>query len=225
MAHTHTHTHIHQVDQTTSATKDSDFWTASFREAIAGIGKTICLLSPWHYPVPISRAWCLFEIATTVTTGAELQFLLLDHERQRLEETVLAKASNPYLFENTFAKVSQLLVLLTFYNLDPVFTRTQNTVTTATTTCHHRHRRTPPSSPPSPRQFQCYCRLAGEYLIPFGQANVASPHAAARTHRLFHRLTECDTTSHRPPVRMCIGRWMQRKRSARSTATASASSQ
>jgi hypothetical protein len=135
-AHTHARARIHQVDQTTSATKDFDFWTASFREAIAGIGKTICLLSPWHDPVPISRAWCLFEIATTVTTGAELQFLLLDHERQRLEDVVLAIASNPYLFENTFAKVGQLLVLLTFYNLDLVFTRTQNTATTAISICH-----------------------------------------------------------------------------------------
>ena len=64
-----------QVDQTAPSTQDPEFWTDSFRAAIADIGNTIVLLAPFDNPLPISRAWCLFEIATSVRRDIPIAYV------------------------------------------------------------------------------------------------------------------------------------------------------
>jgi hypothetical protein len=38
-------------------------------EAIRSIGHTVMMLSPWHMPVTLTRAWCLWELFATVAGG------------------------------------------------------------------------------------------------------------------------------------------------------------
>lgn len=42
--------------------KDYDWFSTTFSKSIGDIGQVLLVLSPWNDPIPIRRAWCLFEI-------------------------------------------------------------------------------------------------------------------------------------------------------------------
>jgi len=44
------------------------WWCTTFKSAIAQFGYTVMILSPCHDPVPLTRAWCLFELYCTSET-------------------------------------------------------------------------------------------------------------------------------------------------------------
>jgi tetratricopeptide (TPR) repeat protein len=46
------------------------WWTTTFRESIASIGTVVLILSPWDRPIPLTRAWCLWEIYCAVNLEA-----------------------------------------------------------------------------------------------------------------------------------------------------------
>lgn len=49
-------------NQNELASKDLDWFCSTFRDRIVDIGQVLLVLSPWNDPMPIKRAWCLFEI-------------------------------------------------------------------------------------------------------------------------------------------------------------------
>lgn len=49
-------------NQNEVATKDFDWFSSTFRDSIRNIGQVLLVLSPWNDPMPMKRAWCLFEI-------------------------------------------------------------------------------------------------------------------------------------------------------------------
>jgi len=55
---------------------------------IAVCGRTVLVLQPWENPVSFTRAWCLFEIMTTLEEGATLDVALSLAERGRFVQTL-----------------------------------------------------------------------------------------------------------------------------------------
>ena len=49
-------------DQNEISTKDFDWFSFTFRSSIRQIGQALLVHLPWNDPIPIKRAWCLFEI-------------------------------------------------------------------------------------------------------------------------------------------------------------------
>ena len=49
-----------------------DLMLSTLKESISVPGQMICLLHPWHDPVPFRRVWCLFELYTAITLGAKI---------------------------------------------------------------------------------------------------------------------------------------------------------
>ena len=49
-------------NQNEISNKDFDWFSTTFRNTIEEIGQVLLVLSPWDDPMPIKRAWCLFEI-------------------------------------------------------------------------------------------------------------------------------------------------------------------
>ena len=47
---------------------------AAFSDAIEEIGTVLCVISPWNNPIPLRRAWCLWEIFTSIKLGKKVQF-------------------------------------------------------------------------------------------------------------------------------------------------------
>ena len=77
-------------DQNNAANLPQEWWSTTFKEAIAGIGHTLLLFSPWNDPIPMTRAWCLFEMNHTIDSKTcKMSVLLPEKERQALKEAVI----------------------------------------------------------------------------------------------------------------------------------------
>jgi tetratricopeptide (TPR) repeat protein len=58
-----------------------EWWETTFRTAIEGFKHTVLVLAPWKSPVVFTRAWCLFEIFTSVVTGSRFDVAMAAGER------------------------------------------------------------------------------------------------------------------------------------------------
>ena len=98
---------IFVVNQNPSVQADfpKDFWTTTFVDAIGAIGHTLLVLAPWGNPVPLTRAWCLWEILSSVkheAAGCKLTICLSEHERESFVDTL----ANDYdKIMNLFCKI------------------------------------------------------------------------------------------------------------------------
>ena len=59
-------------DQWNAPNLPYEWWAGTFSSAIGEIGHTMLVLSPWDAPIPLTRAWCLWEILCTIKMKAKL---------------------------------------------------------------------------------------------------------------------------------------------------------
>eukprot|EP00911_Craspedida_sp_UC1_P001841 UC1_evm1s1411 len=60
-----------------------DWWATTFKDSIRTIGKVMLVLSPWSDPIPLTRAWCLWEILCAMDQdGVELLIRLPRSQRR-----------------------------------------------------------------------------------------------------------------------------------------------
>ena len=69
------------MNQHKSETRDFDWWQTTFQDAVREIGCTVLVLSPWERPIPLTRSWCIWEVFSTLVTGANLEVVMSDTER------------------------------------------------------------------------------------------------------------------------------------------------
>ena len=50
------------VNQHATAALPQDWWSTAFAAGIRAIGHTCLVLAPWRDPIPLKRAWCLWEL-------------------------------------------------------------------------------------------------------------------------------------------------------------------
>ena len=73
---------IFVVDENAAHTYPSEWWQTSFTQAVGSIGHTALVLTPWRSPVPLRRAWCLWEIFSTLSKKARLSVCMSESEMQ-----------------------------------------------------------------------------------------------------------------------------------------------
>jgi tetratricopeptide (TPR) repeat protein len=67
-----------------------EWWSTTFRESIRQIGAVLLVLSPWNDPLPITRAWCLWEIMCALDQpGVKLEVILPAAEAKALKAGVV----------------------------------------------------------------------------------------------------------------------------------------
>ena len=71
--------------------------------AIGEIGHTVMMLSPWNKPIPLTRAWCLWELYGTVHSRATFSVCLGPDEQRQFEDAILA---NFDIVFDVFSKIS-----------------------------------------------------------------------------------------------------------------------
>ena len=74
------------VNQHQSAVRPKIWWTETYQRGIGNIGKACLVLSPWNAPIPLTRSWCLWELASVAQTGARLDFALGTADAASLEK-------------------------------------------------------------------------------------------------------------------------------------------
>ena len=64
------------------------WWCTTFKSAIAQFGYTVMILSPWHDPVPLTRAWCLFELYCTSETKSRFEIVMSPSDEQAFVDAI-----------------------------------------------------------------------------------------------------------------------------------------
>ena len=64
------------------------FNVGTFSSAIGEIGHTMLVLSPWDGPIPLTRAWCLWEILCTIKNKADFTVQLSRSQHASFIETL-----------------------------------------------------------------------------------------------------------------------------------------
>ncbi|KAJ3230982.1 Kinesin light chain 3 [Chytriomyces hyalinus] len=117
---------IFSNSQHETASKPFEWWENTFMSAIKKMGQVVMVLIPWSEPIPLTRAWCIFEIYSTVKTGSvfdvampsrsQVEFLveLRNNPRAFYEiianfESRNAEATNPVDKHRIFQVIAELL--------------------------------------------------------------------------------------------------------------------
>jgi tetratricopeptide (TPR) repeat protein len=75
-------------DQWNAPSLTFDWWSTTFFKAVGNIGHTLLILLPWENPIPLTRAWCLWEIHCTRATGSQLSIVLSSEQEKSFHETL-----------------------------------------------------------------------------------------------------------------------------------------
>jgi tetratricopeptide (TPR) repeat protein len=80
---------IFVVNQHDALEKPKIWWTVAFRDAIRHIGSVVLVLAPWTDPIPLTRAWCLWEIVSAVKESRPLRIALSSSEERSLRAAIV----------------------------------------------------------------------------------------------------------------------------------------
>lgn len=64
------------INQHQSQSYPQEWWSTRFMQAVGEIGNTVLILEPWDDPVPLTRAWVIWELYCTSATGARLHLTM-----------------------------------------------------------------------------------------------------------------------------------------------------
>ena len=80
---------IFSEEQNDAITKDKNYFYNAFKDAIEFIGYTLLVLDPWDKPIPLSRSWCIWEVYSTIVTGAKLHIAIPAHSQAEFHKVLL----------------------------------------------------------------------------------------------------------------------------------------
>ena len=85
-----------------------EWWSGTFLNAIEKIGRVVMVLAPWENPVPLTRAWCLWEVYCSVVTKCVFDIAMSDNESKKFEKDILHDISMFYdMLQNVDVRNSQ----------------------------------------------------------------------------------------------------------------------
>ena len=64
--------------------RPQEWWSGTFKDAIASFGRMLIVMEPWNNPVPLTRAWCLWELLCAVETDTRLDVVLSPRQEAAL---------------------------------------------------------------------------------------------------------------------------------------------
>ena len=57
------------------------WWSTTFKSAIEHFNHTVLIWSPWNNPIPLTRAWCLFEIFCTAECNCKFEIAMSSSDK------------------------------------------------------------------------------------------------------------------------------------------------
>jgi len=61
---------------------DFEWWCNTFKEAISDFKHVVLVLSPWQDPIPLTRAWCLFELYCSAITNCFFEVAMCESQQK-----------------------------------------------------------------------------------------------------------------------------------------------
>lgn len=69
-----------------------EWWCETFKGAIAAMHQVVMIISPWENPIPLKRAWCLWEIYCAIETKSKFSIAMCTREKLRFETMIVEKS-------------------------------------------------------------------------------------------------------------------------------------
>ncbi len=73
---------------------DFYWWSHTFRSAIHEIDHTLMIFAPWNNPIPLTRAWCIWELYCTIDSNSHFAIALSDSEKKKFIEEIKENATD-----------------------------------------------------------------------------------------------------------------------------------
>lgn len=70
-------------NQHNATSYDFHWWSNTFMSAIEQFGHTVMVFAPWNDPIPLTRAWCLWELFCTINTNSKFEVAMSRAEQQK----------------------------------------------------------------------------------------------------------------------------------------------
>ena len=80
-------------NQHTPPNLDFYWWNTTYKSAIKHFNRTVIIWSPWNNPIPLTRAWCLFEIYCTIECECDLEIAMSESDKKEFLKAVKADAT------------------------------------------------------------------------------------------------------------------------------------
>jgi hypothetical protein len=93
------------IDEHVTQALPREWWASTFAEAITFIGHTVMMLSPWHAPLPLTRAWCLWELYCSDSAHTQFSVCLGPAEQTAFEKALLGQAGGVPMIFDAFAGI------------------------------------------------------------------------------------------------------------------------
>jgi len=68
-------------------------FSEEFSSRVKGIGHVLALMGPWHKPMYIERAWCIFELSIAINTRCQCEIIMPPSETESFADRLLEDAS------------------------------------------------------------------------------------------------------------------------------------
>ena len=65
-----------------------EWFSETFQSAVADIGRTIMVMSPWDDPLPFTRAWCILEVYATAVNDCPFEIAMSENDRLKFLDDV-----------------------------------------------------------------------------------------------------------------------------------------
>ena len=84
-----------------------DWWCGTFKSAIEKFGYTVMVLCPWDDPIPLKRAWCIWELYCTCVSNSTFAIALSDENQKQFLNDIL---------NNTEGAINKMLAVINAEN-------------------------------------------------------------------------------------------------------------
>ncbi len=81
------------VSQHKSGDRGFEWWNSTFLNAVGSMGEVVMVIQPWRAPVPLTRAWCIFEAYAAEATRSRFSIAMTGGQAADLVATVCADPS------------------------------------------------------------------------------------------------------------------------------------
>eukprot|EP01031_Cornospumella_fuschlensis_P031768 gene31768-38398_t len=76
-----------------TGSRDFNWWCNTFKSAIADFGHVVMVLAPWQDPIPLRRAWCLFELYCSIECKVKFEVAMSLSEQLAFLNKIIKNSS------------------------------------------------------------------------------------------------------------------------------------
>ncbi len=84
---------VFSVSQHKAGERNFAWWNNTFLNAVGNMGEVVMVMQPWRAPIPLTRAWCIFEAYSAEATSSRFSIAMSDADAKDLVKQICENPS------------------------------------------------------------------------------------------------------------------------------------